>query len=255
MKSWQTIIRREVQAALLNRFVPIFSLAAFAVGLAPLLGDHPGDSAPYFLVQAILYLIPLFALLIGVGSAQADLEERPFLFSQPVARLTIILGKWVALLGIILLAASLLTLPSVLGAGSPVGLLWVNTVTTGGTFLALGMAVGTSTDDRVKAHLNILCLWLVLLAGFDLLALLAVQAGLFHQSPTVWLFFLMLNPLAAFRIGALFSLGQVPLDLTQIPSLGQWWLTHPNLWLVLLSIGWTIAALAWCRFRLHRMET
>lgn len=256
LAAWKSLFMREMQTVLLNRFVPVFSLAALAVGSAPLFGEHPGRSAPYFLIQAVLYLIPLFALLIGVGAAQGDIEERPFLFSQPVGRLTMVLGKWLALLAVLFLAATLLVLPTAFGtsASGAVAILWVSTLETGAVFLALGMAVGYTTNDRVKAHLGVLCLWLLLLAGFDLLALFAAQAGLFHQAPAFWLPILMLNPLAAFRIGTLFSLGQVPLDLTQIPALGRWWLSHPLLWLGFLTTAWTVALLGWCRLRLHRME-
>jgi len=253
------IALRELRTAVLNRFVPLFSAAALAVGIAPLLGEHPDESAPYFLVQAALYLIPLFALLIGVGSAQGDLEERAFLWTQPVPRLTMVAGKWAALWGLIFLASCLLVVPSALGgsgacAFAPLCSLGFSTVAIGGVFLGLGMAIGFSTNDRVKAHLAVLCLWLALLAGFDLLALAAVQAGFLHHNATLWLLILMGNPLDAFRIGTLFSLNQAPLDLAQIPALGQWWLKHPGAWLAILSTGWTGAALGWCWLRLRRME-
>ncbi|HWL52696.1 MAG TPA: ABC transporter permease subunit [Chthoniobacteraceae bacterium] len=254
---WCTLLRRELRTALLNRFVHLLSLVTLAVGIAPLFREHAGESAPYFLIQAILYLIPLFALLTGAGSAQSDLEERPFLLTQPVGRLTLVLGKWSALWLVFSLASGLLVLPSALGPAAlgPLGLLWLSAVESSAIFLALGMALGFSTDDRVKAHLALLCLWLFLLAGLDLIALSAVQAGFFSSDATPWLLVLMLNPLDAFRIGALFSMEQVPLELSKLPPPGQWWLENPNTWFALLAALWTAAALGWCWWRLHRTES
>ncbi len=253
---WRSIFARELRTALLNRFVHLLSFVTLAVGIAPLFGEHPGESAPYFLIQAILYLIPLFALLTGAGSAQSDLEERPFLLTQPVGRLTLVLGKWSALWLVFAAASGLLVLPSAVGDTplAPLGFLWLNAIETSAVFLALGMALGFSSNDRLKAHLALLCLWLFLLAGLDLIALSAVQAGFFSADATPWLLLLMLNPLDAFRIGALFSMDQVPLDLTKIPPLGQWWLEHPDGWMALLATLWTVCALGWCWGRLHRAE-
>src|SRR5690349_14654562 len=100
---------RELRAALLNRFVHIFSAAALLAGFAPIFASaHAGETAPYFLIQVILYLFPLFALLIGVGSAQSDQEERAFLFTQPAGRGASVLGKFFALWLLIAFAALLL---------------------------------------------------------------------------------------------------------------------------------------------------
>ncbi len=253
----RALLARDFRAAVLNRFLQLLSAVSLAVGLAPLADEHPGETAPYFLVQAVLYLIPLFALLIGVGSAQGEIEERGFLLTQPVPRLAIALGKWVALWLPMALLSGLLALPSALFGGAapgPLAWLWLGAVEMAGLFLALGMALGFSTEDRVKANLGALCLWVALIAGIDLFALGMVRAGWFFDTPALWLLLLMGNPFEAFRVGALFSLDQAPLDPAQIPPLGRWWLAHPQTWLVLLAAGWTVLALGWCWLRLRRME-
>ncbi len=253
MKPWRAVVRRELRAALANRFVHLLAGLMLAIGCLPLLDGNPAESGPYFLLQAVLYLVPLFALLIGVGAVQADLEERPFLLTQPVPRFTLAWGKWLALALPLAFCAGLLLLPWALGVGG-VGRLRVllaGAVAVGSVFLALGMACGLATSDRVKAHLGALALWVFLLAGVDLLALVALQAGYFREAPGLWLLLLMGNPLGAFRVGALFALGQVPLEMVALPPLGRWWLAHPQAWLALICTAWAAAALGWCGWRLR----
>lgn len=248
---------RELRVALLNRFVHVFSGAALLAGIAPLLADSgstAGETAPYLLIQAILYLVPLFALLIGAGSAQSDQEERVFLFSQPAGRGASLLGKFLALWLLISLAAMLLALPSAIGesALASLGFLWLRAAGAGGVFLCLGLASGFSTNDRVKAHLAALCIWLVFLAGFDLAALAAVHFPAVQKMPSLWAALLMANPLDSLRIGALLSLDRVPFDASQAPALARWWLSHPGVCFTMVSAFWMTIGLWWSGFRLER---
>lgn len=250
---------RELHVALLNRFVHVFSAAALLTGIAPLFADTgstAGETAPYFLIQAILYLVPLFALLIGAGSAQSDQEERVFLFSQPAGRGASVIGKFLALWLLIGLVALLLVLPSAVGdsALAPLGFLWLHAVGVGGVFLCLGLASGFSTNDRVKAHLAALCIWLLFLAGFDLVALAAVHVPSIQQTPSLWAALLMANPLDSFRVGALLSVGRVPFDASQAPALARWWLSHLGVCFSMVSAFWMAAGLGWSGFRLERTE-
>lgn len=245
---------RELRAALLNRFVQIFTAAALLAGLAPLLNDATGgDLAPLFLLQAVLYLVPLFALLIGTGSAQGDLEERPFLFAQPGGRRALVLGKFVALWLLLSVATLALVLPGMFGdtAVKPLALLWLHAIGTAGVFLAIGLACGFATNDRVKAHLAALCLWLMFLAGFDLLALAGAHLPWVQGRPALWTSLLMLNPLDALRIGALFAVDRIPFDTTQAAPLVRWWLANLGAWFAALSATWIAIALAWSRRRIE----
>lgn len=237
----------------------VFSGAALLAGIAPLLADTGpavGETAPYFLLQAILYLVPLFALLIGAGSAQSDQEERVFFFSQPAGRGASALGKFFALWALISLALVLLVLPSAIGdsALAPLVFLWLLAVGAGGVFLGLGLAAGFSTNDRVKAHLAALCVWLVFLAGFDLAALAGANFPSIQKMASLWIALLMVNPLDSLRIGALFSMGRVPFDASQVPALAQWWLAHPGISFAAVSVFWMTAALLWSDVRLERAE-
>jgi hypothetical protein len=248
---------RELRAALLNRFMQIFTAAALLAGLAPLLNSATdGDLAPIFLLQAVLYLVPLFALLIGTGSAQTDLEERAFLFTQPSGRSALVLGKFFALLFLLAVATLALVLPEMFGdaAIKPLVLLWLHAVGTAGVFLALGLACGFSTNDRVKAHLSALCLWLTFLAGFDLLALGGAHLPWVQNQPALWTSLLMINPLDALRIGALFAIDRIPFDTSQAAPLVRWWLGNLGLWFAFLSGAWILIALAWSRRRVEHVS-
>ncbi len=250
---------RELHAAVLSRLVYVFCGMALLAGWVPLLGEAGPDRTEivvYALLQASLFLIPLFAILTGVGSAQNEQEEEPLLMSQPIGRGVRVLGKFAALWGLIAVAAGLLVFPAILSGCriGALGFLWFHTFAVGGVFAALGLAVGFSSSDRVKAHMIGLCAWLVLLAGFNLLALAAAHVAEVQRWPQLWLGLLMVNPLDALRISAMFTLDRIPFDVASAPPLGQWWLGHLSLWFVLLCSAWIAAALAWSRARLERLE-
>lgn len=259
MNAVLAFLRRELHAALLNRVIVAFSVVALLAGLAPLFVEVTGDpsaTAAYILLQASLYLIPLVSLIVATGSAQSEAEEQPFLMCQPVRRGSRVLGKFLALWLVIALAALLLFAPAALAGAVPGALLflWLHALGAGGIFAALGLAVGFSTADRVKAHMIALAVWLVLLAGSDLLALALAQTETMQRLPDLWLALLMLNPLDALRIGSLLSLERIPFDAASAPALGQWWLGNLGLWFTLLSAGWIGLSLWWSRFRLERSE-
>jgi ABC-type transport system involved in multi-copper enzyme maturation permease subunit len=250
---------RELHAALLNRFIYFFCGICMLTGLVPLIaepGEDITETATYTLLQASLYILPLFAMLTGVGAAQSDTEEQPFLMSQPIGRGVRVLGKFAALWLIIAVAVVSLVVPSALAGSDPRTSLrlWLDATASGGVFASLGLAIGFSTSDRVKAHMIGLCVWLLLLAGFDLLALAAAQLMVTQDLPQLWLALLMLNPLDSLRVGMLFSLERVPMDLLHVPALARWWIKNPMVSVVAVCVSWMALALFWCRRRLERME-
>ncbi len=250
---------RELHAALLNRFLYVFCGVSLIAGFVPVLVDPTNDiteTAAYTLLQASLYLIPLFAMLTGVGAAQSDNEEQPFLMSQPVGRGARVLGQFAALWLISGVAVLLLVLPSAF-YGARLGSLvfiWLHALGVGGVFSAIGLAIGFSTKDRLKAHMLGLCAWFMCLAGFDLFALSAAQTAFAQKLPQLWLAPLMANPLDALRISALLTLGRIPFDAASAPPLGRWWLNNLATWFVILCAAWIALSLAWSRVRLERAE-
>jgi ABC-2 type transport system permease protein/Cu-processing system permease protein len=259
MRTVVAFLGRELHAALLNRFILSFSAVALIAGIVPLFADVTADptaTAAYILLQASLYMIPLVSLLIATSSAQNEAEEQPLLMSQPIRRGSRVLGKFLALWLVIALAALLLVVPAAV-AGARLGtllFLCLHALGAGGIFAALGLAIGFSTADRVKAHMIALAAWLLFLVGGDLIALALAQTGVMQRLPDLWLALLMLNPLDALRISGLLSLDRIPFDIASAPPLGQWWLGNLGLWFVLLSAGWIALSLAWSLFRLEKQE-
>ena len=65
---------------------------------------------------------------------------------------------------------------------------------------------------------------------------------------------LMLNPLDAFRVHALFALEQIPAEAANKTPLANWWITHAALWFLIISAAWSFVATALATMRLNRWE-
>jgi ABC-type transport system involved in multi-copper enzyme maturation permease subunit len=232
---------REIRTVFRNRFFHVFAVLALTGGWSAVaLGPSPG-SIPFILLQLTLYLVPLFAVLIAISSAHGELEEYPFLFSQPISRFALVLGKWVALgcaCAVILLLTylpALLTSPSV----GKLLLLGGQSLCLSGIFVGLGLAVGFSTSDRGRGLIYALVIWLLLLVGYDLLAWLAAQFPVAQKFPGVWFSALVLNPLDAVRIATLFSLEEIPFNVPGENAVVLFWCAHLGKWVVIVSgFGW-----------------
>ncbi len=245
--------RRELRAASVGRFIHVFWGMALLGGLVPVIFEvHGGES--YLLLQWCLYILPLFALLAGIGSAQNEAEEEVFLLSQPVSSMRRVVEKFLALWLIVAVAVIPLVLPSLLQGGrrDSLAFLTLHAIAVGGIFSALGLAVGFSTQDRLKAYLAGLCAWLFCLVGFSLIAIASAHSGFAASSPQLWILLLMINPLDAMRVGALLNLGEIPFDLSAAPPLGRWWLENPRRWFALLAAVWIVPSVAWAAWRIEK---
>src|SRR5687768_2264601 len=96
----RAVLLREFRAALLNRYVQVFSVLALGGGIAAVTLSEEAGAAAFFLLQIALYFVTLFALLVGVSSARAEAEEWPILFAQPAPRWATVIGKFIALTAI-----------------------------------------------------------------------------------------------------------------------------------------------------------
>ena len=159
-----------------------------------------------------LYFVSLFALLAGVGSAQAEREEWQLLFTQPLPRPSYVIGKFFALALIFAGVLLLLFLPPLfVGADlRMMALLYLQTLLLAATFLACGLAAGYFAHDRAQALIVGVSAWLLLLFGVDLLALFAARWSGIQKLPDLWVALLMLNPLDSFRIEALLPCNKSP---------------------------------------------
>lgn len=252
----KAVLLRELRAALVNRYIQIFSLLASGAGIAAAVLSENADAALVFILQVSIYLVSLFALLAGVGSARAETEEWPLLFAQPIPRPMCIAGKFVATFALSAGVLVLLFAPALLIGGSAGALahLYGNTLALAAIFGSMGILAGICAHDRVQALVAGVGAWLLMLLGFDLAALFTAHWPLLQKTPDIWVALLMLNPLDAFRIQALFALEQIPPEAANKTALAHWWLGNASAWFVCVSTAWTAALVSLASLRLARTE-
>ncbi len=243
----RAVLWREMHGAVSSRYFQVFCALSVIGGIASV--AFAGD-AGLFILQLALYFVSLFALLLGVNSARAESEEWPLLFTPPGARSAYLLGKFLALSLISASALLLLFLPAFFAAPMPAPLisLYFYTVELAAFFASAGLAVGYFARERIQGLILALTVWLFLLVGFDLIALLGARWSVLQEFPDAWLALLMLNPLDAFRVHALFSMEQIPAELAGKTALATRWIEHAGLWFGLLAPAW-IAAFLWSTSR------
>lgn len=250
----QAVLLREFRAALINRYFQAFSLLCLLGGLATCIFSEDPSAIAFWIVQITICLVSLFAVLAGVSSAQAERSEWLFIFAQPVARSVYLLGKFVAYLVIFSSVLLLLFLPGFFSGAGKMGLLYGQTLLLATTFLTIGLTIGFFSRDRAQAVIVGACTWLLLLIVVDFVALLAARFELIQRLPDLWVGLLMLSPLDAFRVHALFSLEQVPPEAANRTPLASWWIAHTGFVFTIVSVLWSAALLRLASIRLNRLE-
>jgi len=256
LNSLRALFAREFRAALINRYFQVFCALALVGGIAAAIFSEDENAIAVFYVQIAIYFVSLFALLAGVGSAQAEREEWQLLFTQPLPRAACVVGKFCALLlmfgGVLLL----MFLPGLL-AGSPIralAALYFETLLLAATFLACGLAAGYLAHDRAQGLIAGVSAWLLLLFGLDLLALFAARWNAIQTLPDLWVTLLMFNPLDSFRINALFALQQIPSEAANKTPLASWWIAHATVWFIAMAIVWSVMLVMLSGLRLKNWE-
>jgi ABC-2 type transport system permease protein/Cu-processing system permease protein len=251
-----SVLLREFRAVLINRYCQVFAAIALAGGLAAALFTEDSNAVVFFVLQIALYLVSLFALLAGVSSAQMDQNEWQLMFAQPVARAVYPLAKFAAYISIFSAGLLLLFVPAALAGSHPSMLLliYAHTLLLAGCFLALGLTAGFLAHDRSTALMIGVSGWLALVFLVDLTGLFAARLSIVQQYPDIWVALLMLNPLDAFRIHALFALEQIPPEAANKTALAAWWIAHAGLWFVIIATIWSGTLLAVAIRYLNRRE-
>ena len=250
------VLIREFRAALINRYFQVFGALSLLGGLAVIFFTEDANAIGFFVMQISLYLVSLFALLAGVSSAQAERDEWQLMFAQPVPRAAYVIGKFISYFAIFAVALALLFLLALIGSSAPqrIALLYLQTMLLAAAFLALGLTAGFFAHDRAQALIVGVSAWLLLLFGFDLIALLAARSEFVQKVPDFWVSLLMLNPLDAFRIQSLFALEQIPAEAANKTPLASWWIAHAGGWFAFIAAFWSAALLAASSLRLNRWE-
>jgi ABC-type transport system involved in multi-copper enzyme maturation permease subunit len=254
--SLQALLLREFRAALINRYFQVFAALSLLGGLTAVFFSENADAIGFFVVQVALFLVSLLAFLAGVSSAQAEREEWQLMFSQPVPRAAYVVGKFIAYSSIFAGVLALLFLPALFGGatGQRIAVLYLQTLLLAAAFLALGLAAGFLAHDRAQALIIGASAWLFLLFGVDLVGLFAARLEVVQKIPDLWVALLMLNPLDAFRIHALFALEQIPAEAANKTPLASWWIAHAGLWFSAIAVLWSASLIALAGFRLNRLE-
>ena len=163
-----TIARLELTAAarlkwirlLTIAFALLASAAAYSAGAATETSGVEGFARTTMaLVPVVLILVPLAALILGVSGQAAEPGGEPFLFGQPVARATVVIGRWLgesaALGGALVVGLGIGGLVVAFGSGAdglPQFVFFVcAAVVLAVIFLSIAAAIASATDTRVVA--------------------------------------------------------------------------------------------------------
>jgi Cu-processing system permease protein len=217
--------REELVLALRSRWTQIFAvvfgvLAAAVAGAGYVLSGGHGvqDFArtAVSLVQLVLLLVPLTALVIGVLSLAPERGAAELIFSQPVSRGAILLGKLLGLfqalgaaqaVGFGAAGALVYAQSGGEGLGGFLLLVGASLVTTA-IFLGLAalLSAGAVGRRRTRALALGLVVWFVAVVVFDLAALGIASLLPSGSASRVLMASAIVNPLGAVRTGALLGI-------------------------------------------------
>jgi Cu-processing system permease protein len=225
MRLLRLFAREELVLALRSRwtqiFAVVFGLLASAVGGAGyvLSGGHGVQDfarTAVSLVQLVLLLVPLTALVIGVLSLSSERGAAELLFSQPVSRRTILLGKLLGLFQALAAAQAVgfgaagVLVYSQSGPEGLSGFLLVvlASLVTTAVFLALAalLAAGAVGRRRTRALALALVVWFASVVLVDLAALGLASVLPSGTASRVLIVSAIVNPVAAVRTGALLAI-------------------------------------------------
>jgi Cu-processing system permease protein len=141
-------------------FVLLATAAAYSSGAAnDLFGADGFARTTMALVPVVLVLAPLAALILAVSGQTSESGSEAFLFGQPIARATILIGRWLgesaALAGAIGAGLGAGALIVVLGNGleglPQFGFFVLTSIVLAVVFLAIGAAIAAASEKRVVA--------------------------------------------------------------------------------------------------------
>jgi Cu-processing system permease protein len=214
--------RQELVLAFRSRWTQTFAIAFAVLALTVAVSGYVlsgGSGVQDFsrtaasLVQLVILLVPLTALLLGVLTLASDRGNAELLFSQPVSRAAILLGRVLGLYQALISAQAIgfgaagLVIYSRAGEDGIVGFLVVVAAAFVLTGVCLGLAAliaaGNIGRRRSRALAVALVVWLVLVVLADLAALGA--ASLLRSGPASRLLIsaAIVNPVGAVRTAAL----------------------------------------------------
>lgn len=237
---------REFLSYRINRFLYLHVGLMLAIGLLALLAppEAASPATAWWILNGVIYVASLSSLLLGLSSAQAEAEEFALLFTQPIRIRWWVAGKCCGLLCVVVPAATLLVLPTLLSSGASLVLCGAALAAAAVSALLawIGLAIGFWIHDPVRGLIAALIMWCALLFGVDLLLITIGGAEWVHAQPVAWVAVLMLSPLDAYRVTLLFVLERAAFAGTVMHPLTDWWLHHAVAWLVICMLFWSALA-------------
>lgn len=245
----QSIVQREVSTTLHNRYVQFFALLLVAGSLTVVGAAGSAASVSFGTLLLLLYVIPLFAVLIGVSAAQEEREEQPILLSHPLPRGRFVASKLAVLAGALVLVLTLALLPVGVrvGSGYALGVLWSLGLALVLVWGSTGLAIGFYAANRARGLVLGLCVWFASLVLYDLCTFLLAGVDALQAWPTVWVSLLLLNPADAVRLAGLTALDGVSFTAPGTTEAVTTLLAWTPVWALVLTGLWTAGAtlLAW----------
>lgn len=268
------VATQEIRIAARNRWVLLAALILLVFALVlGLLGSAPSGSLGVgklaitvaSLATLSVYLVPLLALLLGFDAISGEVERgtMPLMLATPIARGSVILGKFLGHLAVIALAILLgfgiagTVVMALAGEGTsglvPLARLIASSIALGAAFLAVSYVISASTAQVGTSAALAVAVWLAAVVLYDLglLGVLVLDAdGAFAQSVFPWM--LLASPADAFR---LFNLAALDIGdaATGLAGAAEGLPFPPGLCLASLALWLVLALLAAWR-ALYRLE-
>jgi Cu-processing system permease protein len=214
--------RQELVLAIRSRWTQTFAIAFAVLSLAVAVSGYVlsgGSGVQDFartaasLVQIVILLVPLTALLLGVLTLASDRGNAELLFSQPVSRGTILVGRVLGLLEALVSAQALgfgaagLVIYSQAGQEGLSGYLVVAAASVALTAICLSLAAliaaGNIGRRRSRALALALVVWLALVILVDLAALGGASLLRSGAASRLLITTAIVNPVGAVRTAAL----------------------------------------------------
>ncbi|HEX5139048.1 MAG TPA: ABC transporter permease [Planctomycetota bacterium] len=217
------LARQELRIVLRARWVAAYvvvfaaltlAVSYFGLAVIEVAGFQEFDRTAVSLLNLVLYVVPLAVMLMAVQGFREEGGATDQLFTEPVARTEIVLGK---LLGL----GAAHTLATLLGFGFTGVLVALKvgtqglesylvlvgfTILAGAVFLPLGALLTVLSGRRTRSYAVVLVAWFLMVLLFDLVAI-----GLAFVLPDAWgnrvaFLCVFLNPADATRVGAMLAI-------------------------------------------------
>lgn len=267
------IATQELRINLRSRWVQIFALAFAVLTLAIsyfgmvtsiVVGFEGFTRTAASLLNLVLYLVPMLALAAATSSFSLDQGAAELLFSQPVLRAEVLLGKVLGLFASLSIAilfgfgvsGAVVAMQSGMdGIMRYLGFLGV-TLLLLLSFLCLGALASVASASRVKALGIALALWFVFVLFYDLMMIGLVGLLDPHSARTIILLGLFGNPVDLARVAGLLTLGGATIfgaaGAALVKTFGSTALAASLL--CLISLFWSVVVLAVAGRVLSRRE-